>query len=141
MNSTILKLASGYIRGLMLTFAIIALIRGHNSPGGGFIGGLLAGLSMVYKVYSYDFQTARQDLILKPMHYLAIGLTTIILSALPSLVKGLDFMSGVWWKIGSSEFFELKIGTPFIFDIGVFFSVIGVVLLFMFSLNTEDKWK
>ena len=141
MNSTILKLASGYIRGLMLTFAIILLIRGHNDPGGGFIGGLLAGLSIVYKVYAFDFYTAKQKLIIQPLQYLAIGLTTIVLSTLPSLIKGLDFMTGVWWKFGSPDFFELKIGTPFIFDIGVFFSVVGVVLLFMFSLNTEDKWK
>jgi len=141
MNSTILKLASGYIRGIMLIFAIILLIRGHNYPGGGFIGGLLAGLSIVYKVYAFDFYTAKKDLLLQPLQYLALGLTTILVSTLPSLIKGLDFMTGIWWEFGFPDFFELKIGTPFIFDIGVFFSVVGVVLLFIFSLNTEDRWK
>lgn len=140
MNSTILKLASGYIRGLMLIFAVIMLIRGHNYPGGGFIGGLIAGLSMVYKVYAFDFYTARKELKITPMHYLTIGLSCVLLSAIPSVFSGLDFMTGVWWTIGPGGI-EIKIGTPFIFDIGVFFVVIGVVLLFMFSLNTEDKWK
>jgi len=141
MNSTILKLASVYIRGLMLIFAIVLLIRGHNSPGGGFIGGLIAGLSLVYKVYAYDFYTAKKDLKVQPVQYLAIGLSFALLSTLPAVFEGLDFMTGTWWNIGVEGVFQTKIGTPFIFDIGVFFVVIGVVLLFMFSLNNEDKWK
>lgn len=140
MNSTILKLASGYIRSLMLIFAVIALFRGHNYPGGGFIGGLLAALSLVYRVYAFDAATARNKLLFKPTTYLSLGLGLVLLSMLPSVFNELSFMTGVWYKIGTPEY-HVKIGTPFIFDIGVFFVVIGVVLTFLFSLNTKEQWR
>jgi multicomponent Na+:H+ antiporter subunit B len=46
MNSTILQIADRYVRWLLLLFALIALLRGHDYRGGGFIAGLLAGLSV-----------------------------------------------------------------------------------------------
>lgn len=140
MNSTILKLASKYIRSLLIVFAIIALIRGHNYPGGGFIGGLLAALSLVYKVYAYDELTVKNNMFFKPSGYLSIGLVIVLLSMLPSVFNGLSFMTGLWYNIGTHEYYY-KLGTPFIFDIGVFFVVIGVVLTFLFALNKEDQWK
>ena len=39
MNSVILQIASKYLRFLLIIFALLALFRGHNQPGGGFIGG------------------------------------------------------------------------------------------------------
>lgn len=140
MNSTILKLASKYIRSLMLIFAAIALIRGHNFPGGGFIAGMLAALSLVYKVYAFDATTARDKMLFKPNIYLSLGLGIVLLSMLPSVFSELSFMTGVWYKIGNPDHY-FKIGTPFIFDIGVFFVVIGVVLTFLFSLNTKEQWR
>ena len=50
-------------------------------------------------------------------------------------------MAGVWASISIPLLGELKIGTPFIFDIGVFLAVIGVTLMFFFTLNKVAKWR
>jgi len=131
MNSHILQLASKYVVGLLIVFGVVALFRGHNYPGGGFIGGLLVGLAIAYKGFAFSPEYALENLRMKPESYIAIGLAGMVMSILPSFFAGEEAMKGLWFSIDS---LSLKIGTPTIFDIGVFFAVIGVSLLFIFSM-------
>lgn len=136
MNSVILQLASKYIRFIFLVFAIIVLMRGHNQPGGGFIGGLLAALSMVYKGFAYSLQSVKSKTENSSRWLLITGLCTILLSFLPSVLSRQSLMTGQWIRISFAG--DLKLGTPLLFDIGVFLSVAGVTLLFLFSLTKND---
>ena len=47
MNSIILRAGTRYLAGVLLLFSIYMLIRGHNEPGGGFIGGLIGSTGFV----------------------------------------------------------------------------------------------
>ncbi|HKL30973.1 MAG TPA: MnhB domain-containing protein [Tangfeifania sp.] len=137
MNSIILQLAAKYLRWLFIIFAVLALIRGHNDPGGGFIGGLLAGLAIVYRGLAYDTFQVKERMQNIPEWFIAGGLFTILLSFAPSLILGKTIMTGVWLKIPLPLVGELKLGSPFLFDIGVFFTVIGVTVMFVFSLTQK----
>lgn len=137
MNSVILQLAAKYLKWLFIVFAVLALIRGHNDPGGGFIGGLMAGLAIVYRGFAYDTFQVKEQLKNLPERFIAGGLFIILMSVVPSLIAGKTFMTGVWLKIPLPLAGELKLGSPFVFDIGVFFTVIGVTLLFVFSLTIK----
>lgn len=137
MNSVILQLAAKYLRWLLLTFAVLALFRGHNNPGGGFIGGLMAGLAVVYRGFAFDSFQIKERLQNIPEWLIAGGLFIILLSFVPSLLLDKTLMTGVWLKIPLPLLGELKLGSPFLFDIGVFFTVIGVTLLFVFSLTQK----
>lgn len=141
MNTVILQIAQRYVRALLLLFALVALLRGHNHPGGGFIGGLLAGMSIVLKGFAFDIDRVRESLKISPTTYMAGGLMMIVLSFLPSILSGEQFMKGLWLTIPLPLNQELKLGTPLVFDIGVFLVVIGVTLLFLFSLKRAEKWK
>lgn len=138
MNTVILQIAQRYVRGLLLLFAVVVLLRGHNHPGGGFIGGLLAGMSIVLKGFAFDIDSVRASLKMPPQAYIAAGLIIIVASFLPSIVAGEEFMKGLWLVISLPFGNELKLGTPLVFDIGVFFAVIGVTLLFLFSLKKGE---
>lgn len=137
MNSVILQLAAKYLRWLLLTFAVLALLRGHNNPGGGFIGGMMAGLAVVYRGFAFDSFQVKERLQIFPEWLIAGGLFVILLSFVPSLLIGNTLMTGVWLKIPLPLIGELKLGSPFLFDIGVFFTVIGVTLMFVFSLTQK----
>ncbi len=137
MNSIILQLAAKYLRWLFIIFAVLALMRGHNDPGGGFIGGLLAGLAIVYRGLAYDAFQVKERLQNIPEWFIAGGLFIIFLSFFPSLILGKAIMTGVWLKIPLPLIGELKLGSPFLFDIGVFFTVIGVTVMFVFSLTQK----
>jgi multicomponent Na+:H+ antiporter subunit B len=135
MNSNILQIAQRYVRSILLVFAVIALLRGHNNPGGGFIAGLLAGLSMVMKGFAYDVEVVAREMKFPPANFMAFGLMLILLSTLPALIDGASFMKGFWLQLDLPLLGELKLGTPLLFDMGVFFGVIGITRSFFFSLK------
>lgn len=141
MNSILLQIASKYVKWILVVFALIALFRGHNQPGGGFIGGLLVGLSVVFDSLASNAHIARQKLKIQPEAYIASGLFLVVVSTIPGLFLKDLIMTGVWTSIPIPLVGDFKIGTPFIFDIGVFMAVIGVTLLFFFTLNNVAKWK
>jgi multicomponent Na+:H+ antiporter subunit B len=138
MNSVILQMAAKYLKWLLLVFAVLALFRGHNQPGGGFIGGLMAGLAIVYRGFAFNAFQVKEELKDRPERYIGLGLFLILVSFIPSMIRNETLMTGVWtalpdWTGG------FKLGTPFLFDIGVFFTVIGVTLLFVFSLTQKPN--
>jgi multicomponent Na+:H+ antiporter subunit B len=70
--------------------------------------------------------------------FIGLGLLFILMSFLPSIFLNYELMTGSWIKIPLPWIGELKLGSPLIFDIGVFFSVIGVTLMFVFSLTKKS---
>lgn len=143
MNSLILKTTTRLIMGLLLVFSVFLLVRGHNLPGGGFTGGLVAASAFALQALAAGTRDARATLIFDPRTIIGFGLLISLGSAFVSVFDGKVFMTGLWSKtvlpvVG-------KMGTPFVFDIGVYFVVLGVVLLFIFSLagddaRKEDEW-
>lgn len=136
MNSIILQIASKYLKVLFIVFAFFALYRGHNEPGGGFIGGLLASLAVIYSGLAFNSDSVYQTIKLKPSGYIAMGLICILLSLLPSVIKSQALMQGNWFSLSFLP--GIKLGTPLLFDIGVFFSVVGVTLKFFFTLSMKE---
>jgi len=137
MNSVILQLATPYIRSLLIFFALVALLRGHNNPGGGFIGGLLAALSIVFSTFAFNRRKVQKKIKIEPGDYVAIGLAFFLLSFLPSIFKSQLLMKGIWVSIPMGALGQLELGSPLLFDIGVFMAVIGVVLIFFFTLTNS----
>ncbi len=138
MNSTLLQIAARYLKFLFLVFAVIALFQGHNHPGGGFIGGLIAALVAVYKSMAYSSAQVQSRLSIKPEQYMGIGLICALLSFVPGILAGTPLMKGQWYSFNIPILGALKLGTPLLFDIGVFFTVIGVTLTFLFTLSDNE---
>jgi len=137
MFSIILSTASRYLLPLMLIFSFFLLLRGHNEPGGGFVGGLVAAAAYALYLIANGVEVAKKLLKAEPIKLIAIGLLLAILSAIISVITGQDFMKAVWAK---NEFPVIgKIGTPLLFDLGVYFLVLGIVTKIIFSLAEEDK--
>jgi multicomponent Na+:H+ antiporter subunit B len=118
---------------LLLLFAVFLLLRGHNQPGGGFVAGLVVSASYVLYSIAFGVVAARRALLVRPARLLGLGLLTALLSALPGVAAGHAFMSAVWIElpIGSGT---VAVGTPLIFDVGVFLAVVGVISTIVFTL-------
>jgi multicomponent Na+:H+ antiporter subunit B len=137
MNSIILQIASPYIRWILLIFALIALLRGHNYPGGGFIGGLLAGMAMVFRSFAYTTEQTRRQMKIQPPVWIAIGLSIVLLSMVPGIIADQALMQGIWLTLQGPFSMTVKLGTPLLFDIGVFFTVAGVSLIFLIDMKPK----
>jgi multicomponent Na+:H+ antiporter subunit B len=133
MSSLILRTATRFLMPLLMLFALFLLLRGHNEPGGGFVGGLVVAATFVLYVMAYGAAAARRALMIDPATLLGIGLLVALASGTAPLLFGRTFMTAMWGRVsvGSST---IDIGTPLTFDIGVFLAVIGVVLTIVFTL-------
>jgi len=134
-RSILLPVAVRYLMPLMLIFSIFLLIRGHNEVGGGFVGGLVASSALMLYGIAVSPQELRKNLPVEPYILVSFGLMTALVSGLVPLFYGLPFMTGLWIKMVIPVIG--KIGTPFFFDLGVYFLVIGVILWILLTL-AED---
>jgi len=116
---------------LLLLFALFLLLRGHNDPGGGFVGGLVVSSAFALHAIAFGVAESRRALLVEPSTLLGAGLLVALSSGLPSVLRGRPFLTAQWTDLG------MALGTPLIFDAGVFLVVIGVVLVMMFSLAEE----
>jgi len=137
MTSLILSTATRFLLPLLLLFSMFVLLRGHNEPGGGFIGGLIAAAAFALHAIATDVRKARRTLRLDPQTLIAIGLATALASGIIALFYDLPFMTGLWVTLHNPWFEELKVGTPLLFDAGVYLVVFGVTLTIILALAEE----
>lgn len=135
MHSLILATATRFLMGLLLLFSIFLLLRGHNEPGGGFAGGLVAAAAFALYTISFNLTMAKRALRFDPRFLFAVGLLISTIGGIIPMFFNKPFLTSIWLSqkipvIG-------KIGTPFLFDTGVYFVVLGVTLTIIFAL-AED---
>jgi multicomponent Na+:H+ antiporter subunit B len=142
MVSLILATAARAVQPLLLLFSVFVLLRGHNSPGGGFAGGLVAAIAFTLIALAYDPETARRSLRVDPRNLLAVGLLVAVGSGLIGLLGGGAFLEGIFWDLPAFAGGRIELSTVFLFDIGVYLTVIGVTLtivLTLFESPTEGR--
>lgn len=141
MSSVILNALARMFFVAMLVFSVFILLRGHDEPGGGFIGGLAAAAAYTVVTLAFGADKAQRWLILHPVVLMGVGLFCAILSGLPPLIGDFGgFLYHLWFddNIGPVH---IKIGTTLLFDIGVYFVVVGGVLSILFRMyetGTEE---
>lgn len=135
-RSLILTTATRYLLPLMLLFSLFILFRGHNEPGGGFIGGLIAAAAYSLYGFACGMDAAAVVLRVPPRLLIGFGLLTAVFSGLiPVLSLGEPFLTAMWSTIEMPAIG--KLGTALLFDIGVYMTVIGVTMLIIFTV-AED---
>lgn len=136
MNSPLLSASTVLLMPLLLIYSIHLLFSGHNSPGGGFVGGMIAAAAFALYAVAADVPRAREALRIPPRLLIAAGLLVALVSGLPGMLQGKPFLTGLWSAITLPA--VGKLGTPLLFDTGVYFVVLGVVLQIVFALAEEN---
>ena len=136
MNTLIFRTMAPLIVVVMMMFAVFVLLRGHNEPGGGFIGGLIAAAAIAVYGMASGPDVVRRAIRLPPLSFAGLGVLLAAASGLLSLLVGAPFLTGLWssLQVGGTE---IALSTPMLFDIGVFFVVFGTVSAV--SLALEDS--
>jgi len=134
MSSIILAAAARFATPLLIVFSLAALWRGHNLPGGGFIGGLLAASAFGFYAFAFGIDAARKGFGLSPQTYMIAGLTTAAMAGSLPLLAGKPFLTGLWWFPQLPLIGELPLGTPLLFDIGVYLTVLGMAATLIESM-------
>lgn len=133
-STSILPPAARLLVPVLYGFAIFLLLRGHNLPGGGFIGGLVMGSALVLRVMVQPERTPRVDLIALA----GLGLMLALIGAAVPLFMGQEFFTGVWGpEFALPLVGKVKLGTVLVFDIGVFLVVTGVAAKILLVLLAQ----
>jgi multicomponent Na+:H+ antiporter subunit B len=125
-RSTLLTQAARPLYWLMLAAAVWILLRGHNEPGGGFIGGLVAVAGSSLLAITLGPGVARRLQPLAPLPLAMAGVGLALLAGLGGVARGLPFLTHAWMGMGLS--------TVMLFDAGVFLAVWGALTGYVFAL-------
>jgi multisubunit Na+/H+ antiporter MnhB subunit len=134
MVSLILRIATRMMVGLILVFSAYLFFRGHNAPGGGFSAALVASTGFALFAIAEGAGPLRQAIRTDPLNLVAFGLLLAIGSGLLAIVNGGVFLTGLWWPADAAGGKPIM-GTPLLFDAGVYFVVLGTVLTLILQLE------
>jgi len=134
-NSLILRASSRLLMAVLLVVSVIVLLRGHNEPGGGFIGGLLTAGGLAIYGLAHGAAEMRRMMRIDPRSLIGAGVVTALVASVAATLVGRPLLTGLWAPftvplIG-------KVSTVLLFDVGVHLTVVGAVLLILLSLAEE----
>lgn len=133
MNSLVLSTFARMFFWLMIAVSIFILYRGHNEPGGGFVGGLVAAAGFAILALARGVKAARGTMRIHPVVLMGTGLCLALVSGLPGLVTDVSFLTHWWLHAG-----DFHTGTALVFDVGVYCAVLGGVFAMLLRFYEEE---
>jgi multisubunit Na+/H+ antiporter MnhB subunit len=128
-DSFILKGTATLIAIIVQIFSVYLFFRGHNLPGGGFIAGVASGIGVLLLILANGTGIVSRICPFDPLRLCAWGLAVAVLAGLPGLFISDAFLTQYHYK--NTDFpvlGSLYLGTPLVFDLGVFMVVLGVII-------------
>jgi multicomponent Na+:H+ antiporter subunit A len=136
-RSIILEVIVRILFHTIIIVSLYVLLAGHNLPGGGFAGGLIAGMALVMRYVAggrYELGAAAPT---DAGRLLGVGMTLAVSCAVVPLIVGAPPLKSAYLEANLDWIGHIEFVTPAIFDIGVYLVVIGLVLDVLRSLGAE----
>lgn len=139
-DSYIFRTVVRFLFFIINILAVYLLLRGHDLPGGGFIGGLASAISLVLLGLALGLEAMHRVLRFDPVRVAGAGLLLATLTSAAPLLAGGLFLEHFHFHFTAVPLLgELHVGTPLVFDVGVFLVVVGVTckIIFVLAKSTE----
>jgi multicomponent Na+:H+ antiporter subunit B len=137
-NTLIFRTMAPYLTSLVLLFSVFVLLRGHNEPGGGFIGGLIAVSAFAIYGIACGVPEVRRALYVQPMAIAGFGLAIAAASGVLSIAVDAPFLTGLWTDFRLFGV-AIDVSTVLVFDIGVYLVVVGSITSIALALEMEPQ--
>lgn len=137
-NDLILKMTSSLIVFILLGFAFYLLLAGHNSPGGGFVGGLTTSAAILLMYMAYGEKAVNKIIPINYIHFIPLGLLVAVLTGLGALLFNVPFLTHTFGHIYLPLFGEVELATAMLFDIGVYFTVFGTTMTIILTIAADQ---
>jgi multicomponent Na+:H+ antiporter subunit B len=124
---------------VLLLFSLFLLLRGHHLPGGGFVGGLVGSSSIILMTLAYGADEVRQRLRIDFLRAMFYGLTIALVAGVIGVISGIAFQDALWWKPFIQGIGRLELGTPLLFDVGVYGVVFSVTSSIVMNMAEEGE--
>lgn len=140
MNTTILEKTARLFLWIVAVLSVILLLRGHNLPGGGFIAGIVLSVGFIFYGIVFGSYAIQKIIKYNSRTWMGIGLLLVLISAIIPVLAGSEVMTGTWFIISLPLMGEIHLGTPLLFDTGIFVTVAGLILSVIISIIEVLEW-
>ncbi len=138
MNDVFLKYTARVVFLIIIMFSINLFFSGHYTPGGGFVGGLMAAGAIILLLLAYDLKTLRRMIPIDNRKAITIGLAIAVLIPILLMLFGNPLFTHQHTYIELPIFGEVALHTAVLFDVGVYVTVAGTTLLIITLLASEQ---
>lgn len=139
MNMMIIRTVSPVQLYIMTLFAMYLFLRGHNAPGGGFIAGLLTVAAIVLQAVAFDVRHVDTLLPINPPGFIVMGLLLAACTGLAPVFFGAPFLDQTFTHFALPFFGDVELATALLFDLGVYFVVIGAGKIIILTIADEGS--
>lgn len=135
----VLAMLSRILLPLALLISVYIFLRGHNLPGGGFIAGLVTAVALILQYIANGASWVRQRLKLDYHRLAGLGVLLAGLTGMGSWLFGAPFLTSAFGHFELPLVGEFELATAMLFDLGVYLTVVGSVLLILGSLGKLNR--
>ncbi len=142
-QTVILRTAVRIIVPLSLILATYIYFKGHQTPGGGFVGGLVLSVGLILHRMSEDEGSLRRMLPVRERTLIGWGLLFAVGTGVVAMVMGFPFLTSGHTEVhlpagpGETGVKTFHLASAMTFDLGVVLVVAGVVVGMINTLMDE----
>ncbi|MGN9776716.1 Na+/H+ antiporter subunit A [Micromonospora sp. H33] len=136
-RSIVLEVVTRLIFHTVVVFSLFLLFSGHNAPGGGFAGGLVAGLALVVRYLAGGRYELAEAAPVGAGTVLGAGLAVSVGTGVVALLAGAQVFTSTKVDLSLPLVGDFYVVTSLFFDVGVYLVVVGLVLDILRSLGAE----
>lgn len=136
-RSLIIDTAARVVFHSALILSFYLLFTGHNQPGGGFVGGLVAAAAFGLVYVAGGIDDVRNLSRLRPWTILGTGLMLAAVAAMVPVFTGEGPLESGYIELDVPVLGHIKLISTLVFDIGVYGVVVGVVLMALEAFGEE----
>ena len=134
----ILDVSVGVVFPAVMVGSVYLLFAGHNQPGGGFVGGILAGAAIALRYVAGGIESVRNLSRAHPWTVLGSGLLLAAGVAITPLLFGDPVLSNAYVSVDPPLLGTVKVTSGIVFDLGVYLAVLGLALMMFESFGEEE---
>ena len=136
-NDVILRTVTKVVVFIILTFGVELFFSGHNSPGGGFIGGLVLSSALVLLFLVHDIETVQKGIPVDFKKVAALGVILAIGTGVGAVLFGAAFLTQTFGIFNLPIFGDTELATVVLFEVGVALTVVGTVVTIILSISED----
>ena len=123
---------------LAMLVSLFFLLRGHNAPGGGFVGGLILATALLLQYIVGGTVWVEAQLRIHPLSWIAIGLLCAAAAGIGAWLTDAPFLTSLAWHGELPLLGELHLSSVLLFDLGVYMLVVGATVLMLIAIAHQS---
>jgi multicomponent K+:H+ antiporter subunit A len=120
---------------MAIMVGVFVFLRGHNMPGGGFIAGLIVSIALLMQYMASGFAWAAERKTVNYHAMIAAGVLIASATGIGAWFNRMPFLTSAYTYVHLPPLEEFELATAAFFDLGVFLTVLGAVMLALASIS------